>query len=330
MTNEIIIRHQEYDDFYIDRTGESLYSTGSITIDWGDGTTETTNNNTYSYSHNYYNFTHDDNEGIQTYAGYITVTISGVEEIRDGFLSDKEESLGAQYVDTVTIPNNITSIGDYFLDECGFLTGDIVIPNSVESIGHDFLAGCGMTSIIFENNSAIDVIPDDFARKCMNLTNISFPDNLETIGSNFCCNCPSLTRVEFPEGLIEIGENFLNGQEEPIHLNKLIFPSSFRYLNDGLTGASIDKVIFKSVIPVDMSAGYPDQFDSMIIHVPKNCVNAYANAFTEAFGDYGEDSLSDPNHYRENLTLPETAAKFGTLMRTNLKEKVLKRNATMD
>lgn len=414
MTNEITIRHMEYGDFYIDRTGESLYSTGSITIDWGDGTVETTNNNTYSYSHNYHNFVYD-NEGYQTYDGYITITVSGVEEIRDGFLvneyiteqyvdavtipdnitsigdnfcynqehlhyltlsnslttigdnfcygcylsnglelPDSLTSIGdnfcnvAGYLDTLilpdsittigdnfcassgltsfTIPNSITSIGDYFLDECGFLTGDIVIPNSVESIGHDFLAGCGMTSIIFENNSAIDVIPDDFARKCMNLTNISFPDNLETIGTNFCCNCPSLTRVEFPEGLIEIGENFLNGEEELMHLNKLIFPSSFRYLNDGLTGASIDKVIFKSVIPVDMSAGYPDQFDSMIIHVPKNCVNAYANAFTEAFGDYGEDSLSDPNHYRENLTLPEATTKIGTLLRTNLGRKGIETN----
>lgn len=410
MTNEIIIRHMEYDDFYIDRTGESLYSTGSITIDWGDGTTETTNNNTYSYSHNYRDFVEDD-EGIQTYAGYITVTISGVEEIRDDFLSI--ESFGGQYIDAVTIPNNITSIGnnfcynqehlhyltlsnslttigddfcygcylsnglelpdsltsignnfcnvtgyldtlalpdnittigdsfcassaltsftipnsivsigDYFLDGCSLLTGSIIIPNSVENIGNDFLTGCGITSIIFETNSAIDGIPDYFACSCMNLTSISFPDNLEAIGTNFCCNCPSLTRVEFPEGLIEIGENFLNGEGgESVHLNKLIFPSSFRYLNYGLSGSSIDKVIFKSVIPADMSAGYPDQFDSMIIHVPKNCTDAYANAFTEAFGDYGEDSLSDPNHYRENLTLPEATAKFGTLMRTNLKRK---------
>lgn len=409
MTNEIIIRHMEYDDFYIDSTGESLYSTGSITIDWGDGTTETTNNNTYNHSHNYHNFAYD-NEGYQTHDGYITITISGVEEIRDNFLS--VGYFGAQFVDAVTIPNNITSIGnnfcynqehlhyltlsnslttigdgfcygcllsnglelpnsltsignnfcnvtgyldtltlpdnittigdhfctdsaltsftipnsiisigDYFLDGCSLLTGSIVIPSSVESIGDSFLAGCGITNIIFENNSAIDGIPDDFARKCMNLTNINFPDNLETIGANFCCNCPSLTRVEFPEGLIEIRENFLNGEEEHIHLNKLIFPSSFRYLHDGLMGSSIDKVIFKSVIPVDMSDGYPEQFDSMIIHVPKNCTDAYANAFTEAFGDYGEDSLSDPNHYRENLTLPETAAKFGTLMRTNLKRK---------
>lgn len=411
MTNEIIIEHQEYDDFYIDRTGESLYSTGSITIDWGDGTTETTNNNTYSHSHNYHNFVYD-NEGYQTHNGDITVTISGVEEIRDGFLYNNY--YGEQFVDTVVIPNNITSIGDnfcynqehlhyltlsnslttigdgfcygcylsnglelpdsltsignnfcnvtgmlssltlpdnittigdnfcvdstltsftipnsiisigdHFLNGCSLITGSIVIPSSVESIGHDFLAGCGMTSIIFENNSAIDGIPDYFACRCMNLTNISFPDNLETIGINFCCDCPSLTRVEFPEGLIEIGENFLSREEEPepIHLNKLIFPSSFRYLNNGLLDASIDKVIFKSVIPVDMSAGYPEQFESMIIHVPKNCTDAYANAFTEAFGDYGEDSLSDPNHYRENLTLPETAAKFGTLMRTNLKRK---------
>lgn len=413
MTNEITIRHMEHENFYIDRTGTSLYSTGLITIDWGDGTTETTHNNIYSYSHNYYNFTHD-NEGYETYSGYITVTISGVEEIRDGFLADA--NIEDQYVDAVTIPDNITSIGDDFcynkihlhyltlsnsltsigdnfcymcylsnglelpnsltsigdnfcnvssmlsslalpnnittigdnfcaesgltsffiprniisigngfLNGCSLTTGNIIIPNNVENIGDNFLQGCGITNIIFENNSNIDAIPNYFANNCLNLTNIVFPDNLESIGTNFCCNCESLTRVEFPEGLIELGENFLNGESQPIHLVKLIFPSSFTDLVYGLQGSYVEKIIFKSTTPIDMN-NYPELLESAQIYVPKNYTTTYANAYIEANGDAGEGSPADPNYYHEILTLPEALTNFGALMRTKLAEKKVSSN----
>ena len=51
---------------------------------------------------------------------------------------------------SVTIPNSVTSIGDYAFSQCSGLTS-LTIPNSVTSIGKESFSGCsGLTSIVSE------------------------------------------------------------------------------------------------------------------------------------------------------------------------------------
>ena len=79
-----------------------------------------------------------------------------------------------------TIPDSVTSIGNYAFSGCTSLTS-ITIPDSVTSIGNDAF------------------------RECSSLTSITIPDSVTSIGSSAFYNCTSLTSVTIPNSVTEIG-----------------------------------------------------------------------------------------------------------------------------
>ena len=103
----------------------------------------------------------------------------------DGNLYSKDGKILIQYAigktDTsFTIPNSVTSIGDYAFYGCTSLTS-ITIGNSVESIG-------------------------DYAfRDCSSLTSVTIPDSVTSIGNYTFYNCDSLKSVTIPDSVTSIG-----------------------------------------------------------------------------------------------------------------------------
>lgn len=81
---------------------------------------------------------------------------------------------------SITLPNDITSIGDHSLAYCSSLT-DIIIPNNVTKIG----------------DYAFD--------SCSNLTNITIPDNVTSIGEKAFVLCTSLTNITISNNVTNIG-----------------------------------------------------------------------------------------------------------------------------
>ena len=104
-----------------------------------------------------------------------------------------------------TIPNTITSIGDYaFYDVFIYDSASIVIPNSVKSIG-DF-AFCYCTKLVsVALPEGLTSIGQFAFYYCFDLANINFPNSMTDIGQSAFYFCRSLKSVVIPDNVTSVG-----------------------------------------------------------------------------------------------------------------------------
>ena len=89
-----------------------------------------------------------------------------------------------------TIPNSVTSIGNYAFYYCSGLTS-VTIPNSVTSIGDDAFAYCSSLTSVTIGNSVTSIEEHAFAH-CSSLTSITIPNRVTSIGNNPFYGCYKL------------------------------------------------------------------------------------------------------------------------------------------
>ena len=106
---------------------------------------------------------------------------------------------------SVTIGNNVTSIGENAFKSCSGLTR-VTIGNSVTSIGSDAFSGCtGLASIEIPNG--VTSIGSDAFSSCRGLTSITIPNSVTSIGSSAFSGCSGLTSVTIPNSVTSIGSD---------------------------------------------------------------------------------------------------------------------------
>ena len=111
---------------------------------------------------------------------------------------------------SVTIPNSVTTIGDYAFC-CSSLTS-VTIPNSVTSIGEKAFWGCSsLTSVTFEDNSNLTSIGGRAFYNCSSLTSIDIPNSVTSVNYWAFRNCSSLTSIIIPNSVTYIGEEAFIG-----------------------------------------------------------------------------------------------------------------------
>ena len=89
-------------------------------------------------------------------------------------------------ITSYTIPNSVTTIGEYAFDDCSSLKS-ITIPDSVTEIGNGAFAGCS------------------------NLTSITIPDSVNEIGGEAFNGCSSLTSITIADSVKEIKGGAFDG-----------------------------------------------------------------------------------------------------------------------
>ncbi len=112
---------------------------------------------------------------------------------------------GCSYLTSVTIPNSVTSIGNYAFSGCSRLTS-VTIPNSVTSIGEGAFYGCsGLTSVTIPNS--VTSIGEGAFRGCSGLTSVTIPNSVTSIGGSVFWECSGLTSVTIGNSVTSIGDD---------------------------------------------------------------------------------------------------------------------------
>ena len=125
----------------------------------------------------------------------------------NGVLFNKKKTALIRYPEgksqtSYTIPNSVTSIGNYAFCGCSGLTS-ITIPNSVTSIGNYAFWGCsGLTSITIPDS--VTSIGSWAFENCTGLTSITIPNSVTSIGNGAFAGCTGLTSITIPNSVTSI------------------------------------------------------------------------------------------------------------------------------
>ena len=110
---------------------------------------------------------------------------------------------GCGSLQSVTIPNSVTSIGDRAFSSCKSLQS-VTIPNSVTSIGDRVFIRCKSLQSVTIPNS-VTSIGDRAFYLCESLQSVTIPNSVTSIGYEASSSCTSHQSVTIPNSVTSIG-----------------------------------------------------------------------------------------------------------------------------
>ena len=262
----VFINILEYDPSY----ETTLYfghttASGQTVIDWGDGSpTETASGIIMAeHSHTYansgkYEVTLDTVSGVMSVigtdsnragthfsgSGTYARNLTRIEEIR----FSTKASIGSYAfcycysLQSVTIPEGVTSIGNYAFSYCCALQS-VIIPDSVTSIGSYAFSYCYVLQSVTIPEGVTSIGNNAF-RHCYVLQSVTIPDSVTSIESSAFSNCYTLQSVTIPEGVTSIGNNAFNNDcaISSYHIRSMAPPTLSN--TNAFNGISIETVFY--------------------------------------------------------------------------------------
>ena len=158
---------------------------------------------------------------------------------------------GCSGLTLVDIPNSVTSIGKCAFQYCEGLAS-VTIPNSVTSIGEGIFSWCtGLTSVTISNS--VTSIGNGAFGGCIGLTSVTIPNSVTILGNGAFQNCRGLTSVIIGNSVTSIDYGAFSGCTA---LNEITCKADMPPTCGGSAFEGIDKSICKLYVPKGHLADY--------------------------------------------------------------------------
>ena len=213
---------------------------------------------------------------------------------------------------SVTIPNSVTSIGNYafsgtamsnnaangvfYVDRwiCGYKgnmpTGNLVLADDSRGIAGSAFSNCtGLTSVTIPNS--VTNIGSQAFYNCSSLTSVTIPNSVTNIGSQAFYNCSGLTSVTIPNSVTSIGSEAFFGCSGKLTVNCNI-PNVNSYSNTLFIGTSFSEVNFGNDVTTIGNYAFYNCSSIKTISLPNSLTSIGNKAFS---GCSGLTSVTIPN-----------------------------------
>jgi len=174
----------------------------------------------------------------------------GITEIDGAFIDDA-------CLDTVSLPNSVTVIGDSAFGDCTALQ-EIMVPDSVQTIEFEAFGGC-------ERLRAVS-LPRNIGETC-------------DIAEGTYINCYSLAEIVIPAGTASIDAEAFRSC---VSLSRVVIPASVEYIgaNAFRECLGLAYVRFESSTPPELEnvSAFEGPLRDYVIYVPAGSISAYTSA----------------------------------------------------
>lgn len=141
---------------------------------------------------------------------------------------------------SVQIPAGTTKIGNYVFYVYSTLS-TVTIPDSVTSIGDYAFGTCGLTSVTIP--ASVHAISKSCFSYCNKLATVSLPDTLTTIAQNAFTGCSALTALTIPANVTTIGASALNIGSASAKATLTVKPATPPTIQSNTIGANVAKIL---------------------------------------------------------------------------------------